>query len=972
MAALMRQDAARLAVTADAAGLPFMTARIEHGDIDAFLAYAGRSVNYTSTPYRRLMEGMKRNAEGLVDWCDFSAAMYAHDRATAVMQDGSLSRPEFILALTMVATQGLGWGAANHAAVLLRRILEGKPMASVADDGAVPAHFIHAPPGPQFRYLMSRLEAFYATLFGESMAPGVAAKPVQVHEDPDFFRVERYLDKVLLRVFQVYASLGVPVDPTLAASGQLASVALGSGDATATLFASDVATAAAAPHVVGMSLDQFAMFVRELRLTPSLLPADIHAVFMVAAGMQPAALARMAAAAAAGGEAAAAAASATAPPVAVGTGSSSSRAPAAAPAPDIVPSLCVQLRCTPVALGRKRAPAAVWRTLDFWQFRVAVRLLLRAGFSRGQKSVGAVNDATYVEPLAADTGLSPEGVALRLAAWRLNMQFLVYQPAARMGPPWLRRHYHVKVAPLWAGGDGDDDGDSGADDDGGRDTAVGLDDTSDEDAAAAAAAAANPPVRTAAARRASVAMRELHAQLEHFQVAGAGAAGGDAASGSDSDGSTGSSGGSRRGGGGGGGGRSKPEGATSRTTPRRPGPSSLRLHTTASAAKIISPLGGGGGGGGGDVGGGAPPRRRRFKKKHVNVASLVEETAAPVPARPAMLPGLRAAKLKSADMALASMPAARARAVTRMYHLANALARTAEVMTGEPLLVASDLGAGSPLPSRIVPRRASAVGAAAPVVGAAAAPAPTVAPTSTSSMIPDPEVAGAAASAALAAGMRVPQPPPASARRTTAGSGPRVAGSRGSRGAPAAAPTEQPGGMRVWSRSLARALEEGEDDWLAAPTAAPAPPSRAGAQPGRHATPTRPAGTPSAGRGMMGGARGKPALSSKEANDLVGGVASRAAALIASNRGEATNTALASLLAHARGGTATGTAAAAAAVAPTPASVPASVPSVPALTPASAAAAVGTADDDSDSTDDVDYGLAALSVDAEEEGLAAV
>ncbi|MCW0205475.1 MAG: filamentous hemagglutinin N-terminal domain-containing protein, partial [Achromobacter sp.] len=99
-------------------------------------------------------------------------------------------------------------------------------------------------------------------------------------------------------------------------------VALGSGDATATLFASDVATAAAAPHVVGMSLDQFAMFVRELRLTPSLLPADIHAVFMVAAGMQPAALARMAAAAAAGGEAAAAAASATAPPVAVGTGSS--------------------------------------------------------------------------------------------------------------------------------------------------------------------------------------------------------------------------------------------------------------------------------------------------------------------------------------------------------------------------------------------------------------------------------------------------------------------------------------------------------------------------------------------------------------------------------------------------------------------------------------------------------------------------
>jgi len=108
------------------------------------------------------------------------------------------------------------------------------------------------------------------------------------------------------------------------------------------------------------------------------------------------------------------------------------------------------------------APRRLSMTLE--QFRDAMRALLRAAFESGQALLGVPEQDAYTSPLTLDSGVTPQSVALRMLVYRLTATFMVYCPPARMGPPWMRRHYtvrmpHIRItvsdasAALWEGGD---------------------------------------------------------------------------------------------------------------------------------------------------------------------------------------------------------------------------------------------------------------------------------------------------------------------------------------------------------------------------------------------------------------------------------------------------------------------------------------------------------------------------------------
>jgi hypothetical protein len=477
----------------DGAGNVRTSARIPKADVPEFLASIRRDGDISTPSMRRMLAALPTNAEGLVDWDHFSLALEHADRLRRAAEDAALTRTEFTLALLAVADVAVSHAAwlTARAKLARRRLADRDSVAGDADSGeegsdddaaaaddeapgAVPEYLLNASAAGRFRYLMSRLAPAYSAEFGEALMPVTPPKRPPLFTDVDLPRVEVQLNQVLLRVYHAYAQLAVvgqdqfaalqppgsapqledapPADAGGAAGGGAAlahgptgSVGGGAGPGS-TGGPDDGASFWDSVGDRGMTWPQFYVFARELRLVRFLAGGELGAVFHAAlrarttpgepplgmALLSPAPHPAPGAAATAGGLLAGSAIwLAPALPQAVaardmgGHGHADRRA---------------SFSADPATVAGPR--------LSREQFMLAVRALLRAAFIHGQRSVGVVEEDSYDQPLSLETSLTPYGVALRIATWRLSTIWFTYQPPARVGPPWLRARFRVRVRNL--------------------------------------------------------------------------------------------------------------------------------------------------------------------------------------------------------------------------------------------------------------------------------------------------------------------------------------------------------------------------------------------------------------------------------------------------------------------------------------------------------------------------------------------
>jgi len=532
--------------------------------------------------------------------------------------------------------------------------------------------------------------------------------------DLDQARVERVLDQVLSRVHHAYSA-------TAAAAGAAVG---GPGD--------------------GMSVEQFALFARELRIVRTLSEAEVVRVYALAVHMQlpgrdldiDASAPPTSASSPTGdarpldgsgdGAASASLSVAVADAIADNGGSMDALSQALFPPESTASALprtgAAAVEQTEELLNAKEPASAASAValppsmllaarspLKLNRFRVAVRLLLRAAFAAGQRSAGVYDEGAYTEQLALETALTPEGVALRAACWRLSVMFLLYQPVARMGAPWLRSQYHVRVPrlPLL-------EAEGGAAPSSSTTAATTVATRAPMLAAQPAlagrvavqplllapplhfTAAAVLPEEPSAALRAAMAMDAMEAELSMRQASerlGGGAAA--SAEPASVDGAA----------------------VPSALVPAYDGPSQLLEHTLASRAKAHPAATGSQGvlheaaASSHTLGGGAgrpeptpPPamgrgegRRPLPSSKSFSVSHATRRGGASAAAAG---PGSASPSL-ARDVALAGMPAMRSRMQSRLDALAKAIGRNAEKLTGQPLLLpsidhAAVLGSGNP------------------------------------------------------------------------------------------------------------------------------------------------------------------------------------------------------------------------------------------------------------------------------------